>query len=96
MRLQIIAIASLAALPAGAVRADDAQPKRSVAIFAHPDDELFVAPALARAVRQGQDVTLVYATNGDQGPGVSGLDRGERLAALRKREALCAAEALRM
>ncbi|PIW54774.1 MAG: hypothetical protein COW16_09605 [Sphingomonadales bacterium CG12_big_fil_rev_8_21_14_0_65_65_10] len=69
-------------------------PRKVLAIFAHPDDELFVAPALARAAREGDEVTLVLATSGDQGPGVSEFERGDALAAARRDEARCSAEAL--
>lgn len=69
-------------------------PQEVLAIFAHPDDELFVAPALARAAREGHKVTLVLATSGDQGPGVSDLEPGEELAAARRGEARCSAGAL--
>ena len=89
--LTLSTVAALAALPA---LAQDDGTERTLAIFAHPDDELFVAPALARAAREGEGFTLVYATSGDQGPGVSNLERGGELAKRREGEALCAAEAL--
>ena len=63
-------------------------------IVSHPDDELVFAPVLARIAREGGDVTLVFATSGDQGPGVSGLEMGAELAALREDEGRCAAFAL--
>ncbi|UAB78658.1 PIG-L family deacetylase [Erythrobacter sp. SCSIO 43205] len=65
-----------------------------LAIVAHPDDELVFAPALARIAREGGEVTLVFATSGDQGPGVSGLEPGDALADLREDEARCSAFAL--
>lgn len=65
-----------------------------LAIFAHPDDEITVAPALARAARYGSEITLIFATSGDAGPGESGLEPGTELAALREDEARCAAFAL--
>lgn len=67
-----------------------------LAIFAHPDDEITIAPVLSRIARSGSDVTIVFATSGDAGPGVSGLEMGSELAALRESEAQCAAFALRM
>jgi len=65
-----------------------------MAIFAHPDDEITIAPVLSRMARTGGNVTLVFATSGDVGPGVSGMQPGEELAALREDEARCAAFAL--
>lgn len=65
-----------------------------LAIFAHPDDEVTVGPALARAAREGRSVRIVYATSGDRGPGYSGLEPGEALGTLREGEALCASAAL--
>ncbi|WP_209348866.1 PIG-L family deacetylase [Pontixanthobacter sp. CEM42] len=94
MSLRIVAMASLVLLAAAPSESQEEAARNTIAVFAHPDDELFVAPALASATREGHDVTLVYATNGDQGPGVSGMAPGEELATSRKGEALCAAEAL--
>jgi len=72
-----------------------AQPLPSIlAILAHPDDEITIAPVLARAARDGGEVTLVFATSGDAGPGVSGMEPGAALAALREEEARCSAFAL--
>lgn len=85
---------ALAALAASTLGAADDDPRSILVVLAHPDDELFVAPALARFVREGAHVTLVYATPGDAGPGVSGMEPGEDLAARREREAFCAARAL--
>jgi LmbE family N-acetylglucosaminyl deacetylase len=65
-----------------------------LAILAHPDDEIVMAPILSRIVREGGAVTLVFATSGDAGPGVSDMAPGEELAALRENEARCAAFAL--
>ena len=65
-----------------------------LAVFAHPDDEVFVAPALADAAADGVEVTVVYATSGDAGPGVSDFDKGSELAAARTEEARCSARAL--
>ena len=65
-----------------------------LAIFAHPDDELVVAPALADAAADGVEVTVIYATSGDAGPGVSDFEKGAELAAAREAEALCSSRAL--
>lgn len=90
--------AALLALPAGAHAGAHAQEPggapRVLAVMAHPDDEVFVAPALARAARDGKQVTLVYATSGDAGPGVSQFEPGADLASAREGEARCSARAL--
>lgn len=65
-----------------------------IAILAHPDDEITIAPILARAARDGADVKLVFATSGNAGPGVSGMEPGQELANLREEEARCSAFAL--
>ena len=89
-------IVAIAALLAGcAAQAQNAAPKpRLLFVFAHPDDEVFVAPVLARAARKGQPVTVVFATSGDQGPGVTTMERGAALAELREGEARCSMQAL--
>ena len=65
-----------------------------LAIVAHPDDEVFFAPALANAAANGAKVTVVYATSGDAGPGVSDFEKGADLAAARTKEARCSSRAL--
>jgi LmbE family N-acetylglucosaminyl deacetylase len=72
----------------------DPEPPLVVAVLAHPDDELPIAPALAALARQGNFVRIVHATSGDAGPGVSGMPKGERLAAARRAEAQCSGKAL--
>ena len=71
-------------------------PPSILAIFAHPDDEIMIAPVLSRAIREQSEVTLVFATSGAQGPGVSGMEPGAELAELRESEAACASFALGM
>lgn len=88
-----IALASLALVPASA-QETAAPPQRVLLVLAHPDDELFMAPAVAALVRQGATVTLTYATAGEAGPGVSGLEPGKPLGDLRFEEARCARRAL--
>ncbi len=63
-------------------------------LLAHPDDEVLLAPALSRIARTGGDVTIVFATSGDAGSGLSGLKKGQDLARLRESEAKCSAFAL--
>lgn len=67
--------------------------KTLMAIFAHPDDEMTVAPILSRYVREGIKVYLVVCTDGRYGTNdFSGLKGGDGLAALRRDEMKCAAE----
>ena len=43
-----------------------------------------MAPAIAALAREGHDVTIVFATIGDQGPGVTSLPRGAALGEIRR------------
>ena len=62
-------IAFLASCVSGGVAAPAANPssRTLVAVFAHPDDETLVAPALARYAREGVRVFLIIATDGRRG-----------------------------
>lgn len=91
--LVLAALAALAAIPAAHAQSAAAAP-RILAVFAHPDDEVFVAPMLAAMAREGAAVSVVYATSGDVGPGVSNFSVGADLAAAREAEARCSADAL--
>ena len=88
----MLALAALVLLPHEARGAEP--PQRVLVVVAHPDDELFMAPAIAALTRQGHTVTIVFATIGDQGPGVSGLTPGASLGEARRAEAVCSAQAL--
>ena len=90
----MIAFAALA--PVGAVVAQEApvSGQRVLVVVAHPDDELFMAPAIAALAREGADVTLIHATEGEAGPGVSDLPPGEELGRVRAMEAFCSVNAL--
>ena len=91
----VAALAALAITPAaGRGQEQVAEHFRVTAVLAHPDDELPMAPALAALSRQGHFVTIIHATAGDAGPGVSDLAPGEQLAKIRRQEAQCAATAL--
>ncbi|MEM6585429.1 MAG: PIG-L family deacetylase [Pseudomonadota bacterium] len=91
-------------LSAGGANAQDGEPRPTaparpappsiLAILAHPDDEITIAPVLARVARMGGTVTLIYATSGDAGPGTSGLDSAPDIAEMRQKEGRCAAFAL--
>lgn len=91
--LALAALASAAAAQEAAAP-EAARPRQVTVVLAHPDDELPMAPALAALARQGVRVRIVHATPGDAGPGVSGMDPGEALAAVRRAEADCAGRAL--
>jgi LmbE family N-acetylglucosaminyl deacetylase len=72
-------------------------PRRILAIFAHPDDELSVGGTLARAVAEGAAVTLVCATRGEAATIYSPPEYGataENLAEVRTRELACCCAAL--
>lgn len=83
-----------AALALAPVSAGNEPPQRVLVVVAHPDDELFMAPAIAAMARQGRAVTILFATPGDQGPGVTSLPRGAALGKIRRGEATCSARAL--
>jgi LmbE family N-acetylglucosaminyl deacetylase len=65
-----------------------------VAVFAHDDDQVAVAPILARYAREGVQVYLILATDGAQGGRHTSIPRGPELARARAEEAGCAARAL--
>ncbi len=71
------------------------RPRVILAVFAHPDDETFAGPVLARYAREGAHVYLAIATNGETGVREhAGIPAGEQLAAVRRVEAICACQAL--
>jgi LmbE family N-acetylglucosaminyl deacetylase len=64
-------------------------------LFAHPDDEIAVAPLAAGLSRRGIPVVLALATAGENGAPTDGsIKAGPVLAAVRRSEARCSAEAL--
>jgi LmbE family N-acetylglucosaminyl deacetylase len=64
-------------------------------LFAHPDDEIIVAPLAANLARRGVPVVLALATAGENGAPTDGsIKAGPALAAVRRAEARCSAEAL--
>ena len=74
----------------------DAQAARPiVAVFAHPDDERVIGPLLSRLAREGRETHLVIATDGSQGVrDFAKIPAGAALAAVRAKEASCAAKRL--
>jgi LmbE family N-acetylglucosaminyl deacetylase len=95
-RSLVAALAAAALASAAGAVTENGEAGAVLVVLAHPDDELVFAPALAALARQGARVTVLYATNGDAGPGVSGRAMGAELGALRQAEAECAGRALGM
>jgi LmbE family N-acetylglucosaminyl deacetylase len=80
-------------LNAGALLAQ--QQRVLLAIFAHPDDETFAGPVLARYAREGVKVYLAIATKGEKGADEhSPIPPGDALAKARRAEAECACQKL--
>lgn len=80
---------------AGSLARAQESPRTLVAIFAHPDDEQTVSPILARYAREGAEVHVVIATDGQRGVREhAGIPAGEALATARAAEARCACERL--
>jgi LmbE family N-acetylglucosaminyl deacetylase len=64
-------------------------------VFAHPDDEILVAPLAAALTRRSVPVQLVLATAGERGaPADGSIPAGPELARVRTAEAQCSARAL--
>ena len=91
----VFALLSACAPGNARVAAAPASPRTLVAVFAHPDDETLVAPALARYAREGVRVFLVIATDGRRGANAHArIPAGDSLAKVRAAEARCSARAL--
>ncbi len=81
--------------PTSAATSSAAAPRTLVAVFAHPDDETIVSPALAHYARQGAKVYVVIATDGRKGVAKhAGIPAGDSLATVRAGEARCSAREL--
>lgn len=91
--LPALFVAALAATPIGPILAQSNQP--IVAVFAHPDDERVIGPLLSRLAREGRETHLVIATDGSKGVrDFAKIPAGPELAAVRAKEARCAANRL--
>lgn len=91
----ILALLSWYGLNAVDLTADAPQNRTVLAVFAHPDDEMTVAPLLSRLAREGDRVYLAVATDGRYGVSEhAGIPAGDSLAAVRTREIHCVAEKL--
>ena len=76
-------------------QAPSSQSRVLLAVFAHPDDEAFVGPILARYAREGVRVYLAIATKGEKGVNTfAKIPAGPPLAAARRAEASCACREL--
>lgn len=74
---------------------DSSSNKTVMAIFAHPDDELAIAPVLSKYAKEGNEVYLVIVTDGSKGvTDHANIPAGESLAIIRRKEATCSAEQL--
>jgi len=63
-----------------ATQKPEAQKKRLLVVFAHPDDETIVAPLLVAYARRGVEVHLVVANYGQKGVMPhAGIPAGERI-----------------
>ena len=95
MGAAVIALLAACARGGASVIAMHTSPRTLVAVFAHPDDETLVAPALARYAREGVRVVLVIATDGRRGANAHArIPAGDSLAKVRADEARCSARAL--
>ncbi|CAN5520264.1 PIG-L family deacetylase [soil metagenome] len=91
----VIAVLAACAPGGASVNPVPTSPRTLVAVFAHPDDETLVGPALARYAREGIRVFLVIATDGRQGANAHArIPAGDSLAKVRANEARCSARAL--
>jgi LmbE family N-acetylglucosaminyl deacetylase len=66
-------------------------------VVAHPDDETFFGPVLARYTREGAKVYLAFASRGEKGVRKhAGTSEGDELANLRHSEAICSSQQLKI
>jgi LmbE family N-acetylglucosaminyl deacetylase len=92
LRIGLVAVATTLAVTSS-VHAQGSRP--ILAVFAHPDDERVVGPLLARLSREGRETHLVIATDGAKGiRDFARIPAGPELAAVRAKEAQCAADRL--
>jgi LmbE family N-acetylglucosaminyl deacetylase len=91
----ILAAAIVAASPHVGAAQSSSKSKPILAVFAHPDDERVIGPLISKLTRNGREVHLVIATDGSEGVrDYFGVPAGAQLAAVRAKEAQCAATRL--
>jgi LmbE family N-acetylglucosaminyl deacetylase len=93
MRILICTAAALT-LASGPIAIGQGTARTLVTVWAHADDEIPVAPVMARYAREGVKVHMVIATDGSQGAANTTVPRGPEVAKLRADEARCSAKAL--
>ena len=95
MRNFIYAFASVALATMTPLSAPAQASRPILAVFAHPDDERVIGPLLSRLAREGRETHLVIATDGAKGiRDYAKIPAGPELAAVRTKEASCAANRL--
>ena len=95
MKLFALLTSLLLAAVLFAQQAPPPQTRALLAVFAHPDDEVFAGPTLTRYAREGVRVYLAIATKGEKGANdFAKIPAGEPLAAARRAEATCACQQL--
>jgi LmbE family N-acetylglucosaminyl deacetylase len=96
LRHSIVGVVAALACAKGTTATGPAPASRTlVAVFAHPDDETIVSPALARYAREGAKVYVVVATDGRKGVAKhAGIPAGDSLATVRAGEARCSSREL--
>lgn len=87
------AVAAVLVLALGCTPSTPSQGRTLLAVFAHPDDEVFVGPLLSHYARQGARVRLAVVTDGAKGPRTS-IPAGKDLATVRAAEVRCSCRAL--
>lgn len=93
-RLILVPVSFLFLLCASPSDARAQEDRVLLAVFGHPDDEIFVSPILARYAREGADVHLVLAARGELWAPETDLEPGDAIAEVRAGEARCSAAAL--
>lgn len=95
MRTLVYTLATIVATLAVTTVANGRADRPILAVFAHPDDERVIGPLLSRFSREGRETHLVIATDGAKGVrDFARIPAGRELAALRAKEAQCAADRL--
>jgi LmbE family N-acetylglucosaminyl deacetylase len=91
----LIVVTFLSCSTAFAAKKEALAPTRILAVFAHPDDETVVTPALAKLIAEGHTVDLVIVTSGQKGVQfANGIPAGPMLGKTREAELKCAGEKL--
>jgi LmbE family N-acetylglucosaminyl deacetylase len=95
MRLFILLLSLLLSTILVARQAPSSRSLVLLAVFAHPDDEVFAGPTLTHYAHEGVRVYLAIATKGEKGAtDFAKIPAGESLATTRRSEAICACREL--